>query len=115
MVIWITGAPGTGKTTTAQKFARLFPEAMMLDGDEVRQWLTEDCDFSPEGREKHATRIWELAHRISIKGKPVIVSVVAHPPGDVNMLVWTDGPNRRKLWEGTTYEPPENPDLVVRT
>lgn len=114
-IIWITGAPGTGKTTTAQKFLRLFPEAMVLDGDEVRKWLTTDCDFSDAGREKHANRVYEVAKRASTTGRNVIVALVAHPPGDVNMLVWVDGPNRRPMWEGTTYTPPENPDLVVKT
>lgn len=85
-----------------------------MDGDEVRKWLTDDCDFSDEGRKKHANRIYEAARRMSTRGLPVIVSVVAHPPGDVNMLVWVDGPNRRPLWEGTTYIRPENPDIIVR-
>jgi len=115
MIIWITGLPGAGKSTTAQKFARLFPEALMLDGDEVRKWLTDDCDFTDEGRLKHANRVYEVAKRASVMGKPVIVSLIAKPPGDVQMLVWVDGPSRRELWEGTTYTPPEDFDLKVST
>ncbi len=115
MIIWITGLPGSGKTTVAQKFARLFPESLMLDGDEVRKWLTSDCDFTDEGRKKHALRVYEVAKRASVMGKPVIVSLIAHPPGDVQMLVWIDGPARRQLWEGTTYTPPENYDVRIST
>lgn len=111
MIVWITGAPGAGKTTTANTFKRLLPSAMMLDGDEVREWLTVDCGFSPEDRLKHATRVYEVAKRSG----NAIVSLVAHPPGPVDLLIWVDGPNRRGMWEGTTYQPPGNPDLVIRT
>lgn len=115
MIVWITGAPGAGKTTLAKKLQRVLPHGtMLLDGDEVRKWLTPDCDFSDEGRAKHAKRIYETARRAQ-SARPVIVAVMAHPPGPVNMLIWVDGPARKKLWEGTTYTPPENPDLVVRT
>ncbi len=112
VIIWITGAPGTGKTTTAKQWQKAFPDALMLDGDEVRKWLTPDCDFSNEGRRKHASRVYEVAKRTN---GAVIVSLVAHPPGPVDMLVWVDGPPRRKLWEGTSYTPPEEPDIIVKT
>ena len=115
MIIWITGAPGAGKTTAAGKFARLFPKSWILDGDEVRQWLTDDCDFSDDGRLKHATRVYEVAKRSSTRGMPVIVALVAHPPGDVNMCVWVDGPARRPMWEGTEFTPPRNYDIRVST
>ena len=115
MIIWITGQPGSGKTTIAQKFARLFISPLMLDGDEVRQWLTTDCDFSDEGRKKHAERIYEIAKRTSIIGKPAIVSVMALPPGDVQMLVYVDGPPRRALWPDTIYIPPESYDIKIST
>jgi adenylylsulfate kinase-like enzyme len=115
VIVWITGGPGAGKTTTAKAFQKLFPASLMLDGDEVRQWLTDDCDFSEEGRKKHAQRLYEIARRTSDIGRPVIVAVVAHPPGSVNMLVYVDGPFRRPLWAGSTYDPPKNPDLTVNT
>jgi len=86
-------------------------QVQILDGDEVRQWLTPDCDFSEEGRRKHAERVYRAAKMLP----DAIVAVVAHPPGPVDCLIWVDGPNRKPLWEGTAYVPPENPDITVRT
>ena len=115
MIVWITGAPGTGKTTTAQRLAKTLPRSCVLDGDEVRQWLTPDCGFSAEDRRRHAERVWRVASMLSEAGGTAIVALVAHPPSPVDLLIWVDGPARTPLWSGTTYTPPERPDLVVRT
>ena len=115
MIIWITGAPGSGKTTLAQQWLKAFPTALHLDGDEVRKWLTPDCTFTLEDRRKHALRVYEVAKRASEAGSNVIVSLVAHPPGPVGLLIWVDGPPRKELWKGTTYTPPAHPDIVVKT
>ena len=114
MIVWITGAPGTGKTTLAHERAKGDDRAVILDGDDVRQWLTPDCGFSPEDRLKHAHRVWEVARRISEAGGTAIVALVAHPPAPVDRLIWVDRPACRPLWPGTTYTPPEHPDEVVR-
>jgi energy-coupling factor transporter ATP-binding protein EcfA2 len=111
MIVWITGAPGAGKSTLAEKFKVLMPDAVILDGDEVRKWLTPDCGFSVEGRRKHAQRIMGVARLV----KDAIVAVVAHPPEPVDLLVLVEGHARRPLWDGTTYTPPAEPDVVVRT
>lgn len=112
MIVWITGAPGAGKTTLSKKMQKIMPHGtLLLDGDEVRTWLTPDCDFSAEGRARHACRVYEFAQRVG----NAIVAVVAHPPGPVDLLVLVEGPNRRPLWAGTSYVPPANPDLVVST
>ena len=115
MILWITGAPGVGKTTLAARLAKRYDHAIILDGDDVRQWLTPDCGFSPEDRLKHARRVWEVARRVSEAGGTALVALVAHPPAPVDRLIWVDGPARRPLWQGTTYTPPEHPDEVVRT
>ena len=114
MVIWITGAPGAGKTTVAQRLAKTHARSIILDGDVLRQWLTPDCGFSSEDRLKHARRVWEVARRISEAGGIAIVALVAHPPAPVDHLIWVDGPARRPLWPGTTYIPPEHPNEIVR-
>lgn len=112
MIVWITGAPGAGKTHTAKEFAKMFDGCVFLDGDDVRKWLTPDLGFTPEDRKANAQRVYDVAELVD---GPVIVSLIAHPPGPVDLLVWVDGPNRRPLWEGTTYIPPEHPDVVVST
>ena len=114
MIIWITGAPGTGKTTLARERAKDRGRAVILDGDEVRQWLTPDCGFAPEDRLKHAHRVWEVARRISEAGGTAIVALVAPPPAPVDWLIWMDRPACRPLWPGTTYTPPEDFDEVVQ-
>ena len=112
MIVWITGLPGAGKTTTAKKLLKIMPHGtMFLDGDEVRKWLTTDCDFSPDGRKRHAQRVYDFAVRAS----NAVCALIALPPGPVDLLILVEGPERKPLWEGFTYTPPHNPDLVVRT
>ena len=115
MIIWITGPPGAGKTTVAKRIAETAVKPVLLDGDEVRKWLTPDCGFSDEDRLKHALRVYNVAGLISQAGGTAIVSLVAHPPWKIDRLIYVDGPARKGLWPGTTYEPPKNPDEVVNT
>ena len=35
-VLWMTGLPCSGKTTIARKLRELYPNVVMLDGDELR-------------------------------------------------------------------------------
>ena len=114
MLIWITGAPGAGKTTTALKFQTRLPKSIVLDGDECRKWLTPDCDFTAAGRLKHATRLWQVAAEISAVGGAAICALVAPPPFKVDLLVLCQG-RSNPLWPGTTYEPPIHPDIVIDT
>lgn len=114
MMIWITGAPGAGKTTTARKFQDRFPNSIVLDGDDCRKWLSPDCDFTEEGRLKHAMRVWQVAWRIAACGGTAICALVAPPPFRVDLLVLCQG-RSNPLWPGTTYEPPSNPDIVIYT
>lgn len=114
MIIWITGAPGAGKTTASYRLAKITPNPVIIDADEARVWLTPDCDFTAEGRAKHCTRMWHMAMEVEKGGGTPIVTAVGHPPREAKVfLVWVDGPNRRKLWPGTSYERPKHPDLII--
>ena len=64
-VLWFTGLPGSGKTTTARAMERrLFAEGfqtMLLDGDQVRHGLNGDLGFKPEDRAENIRRVGEVA------------------------------------------------------
>ena len=75
--IWITGEPASGKTTLARRLARLIPSASLLDGDEVRQTLTADCDFSAQGRRTHVLRVAAAARKVREEGRLPIVALVS--------------------------------------
>ena len=60
-VVWITGLPGSGKTTVARRLeARLRKKGLkveVFDGDEVRRNLSAGLGFSRGDRETHNKRV----------------------------------------------------------
>lgn len=77
-VIWLTGLPGSGKTTTA-KFLEYELQSRglrveTLDGDEVRRLLSPDLGFSRLDREVHAKRVAYVSLLLSRNG---VISIVA--------------------------------------
>lgn len=79
-VVWMTGLPCSGKTTTARELARLVPNLAVLDGDELHGWLT-GHDFTREGRREHVRLAARLAALLLRHGVPSCVSTVS-PYGD---------------------------------
>ena len=78
-VIWLTGESGAGKTAVANVLReRHFPEAVILDGDEMRDSVSLDLreDFTRDGRTEHNLRVARLARELS-KQTLVIVAVIA--------------------------------------
>jgi adenylylsulfate kinase len=80
-VIWLTGLPGSGKTTIARALeAELRAEGVpveVLDGDEVRAALSPELGFSPSDREAHNRRVIYLAKLLSRNGVATIVSLIS--------------------------------------
>lgn len=76
-VIWLTGIPGSGKTTIAKalypKLKELGFKAEILDGDSVRKELSPELGFTKQDREIHARRVVYLCKLLSRNG---IVSIV---------------------------------------
>lgn len=75
-VLWMTGLPCSGKTTILKKMQERVPNLAMLDGDELREWLSPK-DFSKEGRDEHNKKVAHLAKLLLKHGVPVGVSLVS--------------------------------------
>lgn len=62
--IWLTGLSGSGKTTIAQILELELHEmgftTMLLDGDNVRDGLNKNLDFTESGRKENIRRIAEV-------------------------------------------------------
>jgi ABC-type dipeptide/oligopeptide/nickel transport system ATPase component len=74
-IIWLTGQSGSGKTTLAVAIRALVRDAVILDGDDMRESISAES-FSQEDRHAHNLRVARLAQVLS-KQSSVIVSVIA--------------------------------------
>ena len=75
-VLWMTGLPCSGKTTIIRKLAEHIQNLAILDGDELREWLSPK-DFSREGRIEHNRKVANLAKMLVEHGVPVGVSLIS--------------------------------------
>jgi adenylylsulfate kinase len=75
-VLWMTGLPCSGKTTIVRKLQESIPNLAMLDGDELREWLSPK-DFSKQGRDEHNKKVAHLAKLLLKHNVPVAVSLVS--------------------------------------
>jgi bifunctional enzyme CysN/CysC len=149
-VVWLTGLPGSGKSTIANAVERrlvaLGRQTMLLDGDNLRQGLNADLGFDAASRTENVRRVGEVAKLMADAGLIVLVALVSPfradrararslmPEGRF-LEVFVDTPaeicrlrdpkglyakaERGKVENVTgrdqPYEPPESPDLVLRT
>ena len=82
MIIWITGLPGSGKTTLATKLksiltTKISSNIVLLDGDNIRSILPFEISYSNEDRIKLAFFYSKLALLIEQSNCIVICSFVA--------------------------------------
>ncbi|MFF1392236.1 adenylyl-sulfate kinase [Streptomyces sp. NPDC058287] len=79
--IWLTGLPSSGKTTVARALAgRLRSEGHrveVLDGDEIRRFLSAGLGFSRHDRNTNVQRIGLVAEVLARNGVLVVVPVIA--------------------------------------
>ncbi|MFI7293909.1 adenylyl-sulfate kinase [Streptomyces sp. NPDC050121] len=79
--VWLTGLPSAGKTTIAQELAgRLREEGHLvevLDGDEIREFISAGLGFSREDRHINVQRIGFLAELLARNGVKTLVPVIA--------------------------------------
>lgn len=80
-VVWFTGLSGAGKTTLARAVEeRLFHagcQAVLLDGDSLRQGLCADLGFSPEDRSENLRRAGEAARLFAEAGIIVLAAFIS--------------------------------------
>jgi adenylylsulfate kinase len=80
-VIWLTGMPGSGKTTIAKALYPKLEEsgfkAEILDGDIVRKELSPELGFTKQDREIHARRVIYLCKLLSRNGVISIVCLIS--------------------------------------
>ncbi|MGB0093240.1 MAG: adenylyl-sulfate kinase [Solirubrobacteraceae bacterium] len=147
-----TGLPASGKSTIAVALERRLVDdgraAYLLDGDNIRQGLSDDLGFSPGDRAEHIRRVGQVARLFTDSGAVAVLSLIsplaadredlrkAHAEAELPFIeVFVDTPlgecERRdpkglyararageiKGFTGidAPYEPPERPEIRVRT
>ncbi len=78
--LWLTGLPSAGKTTLATALrAELggVRPVELLDGDEVREFLSKGLGFSREDRDTNVLRIGWVAATLAKHGVLVLASVIS--------------------------------------
>ncbi|MEU8887457.1 adenylyl-sulfate kinase [Streptomyces sp. NPDC048442] len=99
--VWLTGLPSAGKTTLAHELAtRLRGEGRrveVLDGDEIRSFLSAGLGFSREDRHTNVQRIGLVAEVLARNGITTLVPVIA-PYADSREAV-----RKRHLGSDTPY------------
>ena len=145
---WFTGLPCCGKTTVADRVADILRDngyrVERLDGDIVRQGLTNDLGFSKEDRDENIKRVTFVAKLLTRNGVAVLATFVSpyrerrqktrkeignfieiYTKCPVNVCMERDVKGMyKKALEGKIknftgvddpYEEPINPELVINT
>ena len=145
MIIWITGLPGSGKTTLARNLrsillTKILRNIVLLDGDNIRSMLPYEISYSNDDRRKLALFYSELALLIDQSDCITICSFVAlfHSVQEHTRLkandyfeIFLDPPldelakkNKKDLYsekseymlhQFTKHEFPINPELRINT
>lgn len=103
MIIWLTGQPGSGKTTIAKEILTTGPlcQWFHIDGDDIRE-LFDNKDYSETGRRKNIELAQQLAQYLNSKGKKVIVSLVSPYKDQRDMFKEKMGDNLVEVYVHTT-------------
>jgi adenylylsulfate kinase len=128
MIIWLTGQPGSGKTTISNMLLKHYKEktnnVITIDGDNLRE-MTNNYDYTIEGRFKNIINAQMITRFLHHNGFIVIVALVA-PYLDlresfknefknqlIEIYVHCDSPRRGNQVE--EYEPPKTNFINVNT
>jgi bifunctional enzyme CysN/CysC len=79
--VWLTGLPGSGKSTIASALTAVLTSrgvlAYSLDGDNLRHGLNGDLGFSAQDRAENVRRVAEVARLCADAGLVVCVPVIS--------------------------------------
>lgn len=84
IVLWITGLPGSGKSTIADKIKSKFPDFVILRMDELRSLVTPSPTYSEQERELVYRAIVYTAKMLFDNGHNVIIDATG------NMRRWRE-------------------------
>tara|TARA_B100000900_G_C20557916_1_gene707589 strand:- start:968 stop:1432 length:465 start_codon:yes stop_codon:yes gene_type:complete len=82
MIIWLTGQPGSGKTTLANELLlkiqsqKSIKKIINIDGDDLRN-ISKNQDYSKEGRIKNISTAISIMRFLCNKNYLCIISIVA--------------------------------------
>lgn len=126
MIYWLTGQPGSGKTTIALELMKtLSPTSTThIDGDDLRD-IFQNKDYSETGRRRNIERAQDIALFLHRKGHTVLVSLVS-PYKDqrdtfkkladvTEVYVHTSEIRGRENFHVSNYEPPTENFIDIDT
>lgn len=74
--IWFFGLSGVGKSFASEFLLKKLPNAIKLDGDIVRRYISYDLGYSISERKTQISRIFNLAQLLIFERKIPIISTV---------------------------------------
>jgi len=81
LTVWFTGLSGSGKSTLSlavyEQLAADGYRVQLLDGDEVRLFLSRDLGFSKQDRDENIRRIGYVAELLTKNGVITLVSAIS--------------------------------------
>tara|TARA_B100000029_G_C17107692_1_gene790336 strand:- start:50 stop:505 length:456 start_codon:yes stop_codon:yes gene_type:complete len=128
MIIWLTGQPGSGKTTLAKEIIielkKENPNIIHLDGDDLRL-INQNKDYSKKGRIKNISTAISIIRFLSNKKYLCIVSIVAPYAflrdelkkefNFIEVYLFTNEIRGREHFFAQDYEIPANSNLSLDT
>ena len=109
-IVWFTGLSGAGKSTLAQALRRELEDERpveVLDGDEVRTYLSKGLGFSREDRDANIRRIGYVARLVARNGVVAITAAIspyAETRAEVRRLAEEDGVPVVEVYTEATIE-----------
>ena len=129
IIIWLTGQPGSGKTTLANELIKgMNPQndssikIINIDGDDLR-FINKNKDYSKEGRIRNISSAISIARFLANKNYSCILSIVApyrflrdELKEDflfLEVYLYTSEIRGREEYFAKDYEPPVDPNSLL--